>query len=399
MKLKIAIVVHGRFHAFDWARALLQRGHDVALFTNYPKWAVRRFNFPGERVRSFWGHGVLTRIVAKTRQGLLRSHEEWFHTLFGRWAAAEINNERWDVVILWSGVAEETLRLLSGRSTLKLLQRGSAHIATQARLLKEEEERTGAPQDRPSPWMVAREQREYELADAVIVLSTFSYNTFISEGYQQEKLNAILSGASLNDFRPAPQVIEDRCRRILSNEPLRILNAGNFSFQKGMWDMAKIIRSVERNRYNFRFVGSIPSEATTLATDLAHLATFIPKQPQSNLPIHYAWSDIFILPSIQDGFQAVLGQAAASGLPILTTPNGAGVDIVREGISGWILPIRSPELFVERLQWCDSHRDELASMARRIYLDFKPRDWPDVAADFEAVCLNKLQELSRTDRI
>jgi UDP:flavonoid glycosyltransferase YjiC (YdhE family) len=33
MKLKIAIVVHGRFHAFDLARALLRRGHDVTLFT------------------------------------------------------------------------------------------------------------------------------------------------------------------------------------------------------------------------------------------------------------------------------------------------------------------------------------------------------------------------------
>lgn len=398
MSLKIAIVVPGRLNGFDIAHALLQRGHDVTLLTNYPKWAVRRFNFPGERVRSFWSHGVLTRLVSRVSQGLLRNYEEWFHTVFGRWAAAEINNEQWDAVILWSGVAEETLRLLSGGPALRLVQRSSAHIATQARLLKEEEERTGAPQDRPSSWMVAREQREYKLADVVTVLSTFSYNTFISEGYQQERLCTILAGANLRDFRPCPQVIEDRCRRVLSDEPLRVLNVGNFSFQKGMWDMANIIRSVERHKYNFRFVGAITPEATALARDLAHLATFIPKQPQSELPTHYAWGDIFILPSIQDGFQAVLGQAAASGLPILTTPNGAGIDLVHEGMSGWVLPIRSPESFIERLQWCDSHRDEIASMARRVYSDFKPRDWTDVAADFEAVCLNRGRALSQTDK-
>lgn len=37
--MKIALVVHGRFHAFDFAREL-SRNHDVTIFTNYPKWAI-----------------------------------------------------------------------------------------------------------------------------------------------------------------------------------------------------------------------------------------------------------------------------------------------------------------------------------------------------------------------
>ena len=36
----------------------------------------------------------------------------------------------------------------------------------------------------------------------------------------------------------------------------------------------------------------------------------------------------------------------------------------------------------------NAHREELAAMVRRIYNDFKPRDWADVAADFESICLN-----------
>jgi glycosyltransferase involved in cell wall biosynthesis len=87
----------------------------------------------------------------------------------------------------------------------------------------------------------------------------------------------------------------------------------------------------------------------------------------------------------------VLAQAAASGLPILTTTNCAGPDLIREGKTGWVLPIRSPEAFIERLRWCDSHREELAAMVRRIYTEFKPRDWADVAADFETLCLTSLR--------
>ena len=63
--MKIAIVVHGRFHAFDLARALSERGHQVTLFTNYPQWAARRFGLGKVEVRSFWAHGIASRLVAR----------------------------------------------------------------------------------------------------------------------------------------------------------------------------------------------------------------------------------------------------------------------------------------------------------------------------------------------
>ena len=56
----------------------------------------------------------------------------------------------------------------------------------------------------------------------------------------------------------------------------------------------------------------------------------------------------------------------------------------------WVLPIRCPEAFVNRLLWCDSHRRELADMVQAAYHDFKPRDWSEVAADFEAICGEEL---------
>ena len=51
-----------------------------------------------------------------------------------------------------------------------------------------------------------------------------------------------------------------------------------------------------------------------------------------------------------------------------------------------MLPIRSPQAFLDRLRWCDSHRAELAEMVTAAYSEFRTRDWSDVAADFEALC-------------
>lgn len=385
-------MVQGRFHAFDLARALLQRGHDVTLFTNYPKWAVERFNFPSGHVRSFWVHGVVSRATESLRsRNVLSGAEDKLHRLFGRWAADEIQKEKWDVVHPWSGVSEEIIKALAPRDELVVVMRGSAHIRTQARILEEEESRTGISQQRPSPWIISREQREYSLADRVVVLSSFAYGTFLEEKFPSERLWLLPLGSEVNAFRPSGAVMEARCRRILAGEPLRVLYVGALSFQKGLWDLEIIVRSLSDQKFRFRFIGPVSPEAKKFIAKISPPAEIVSKQSQEALPNSYSWGDVFMFPTLQDGFAQVLAQANASALPILATTNCSGPDFLTDGENGWVLPIRSPEAFARRLRWCDAHRGELAAMARRIYTQFQPRDWSAVATDFETMCLNHLK--------
>lgn len=391
MKLKIAIVVHGRFHAFDLARALIARGHDVTLFTNYPKWAVERFGVPKTRVRSFWRHGVLSRAAGKLEQkNVLRFDEARLHSMFSRWAASEIEKEDWDVVHLWSGVAEDVMERMKGRPGLILMMRGSAHIRVQARLLEEEEVRTRVPQDRPSQWIIAREEREYGLADGIVTLSTFAFDSFLSQGVPGSRLELLPLASQIGFFRPLAEVVEKRCRRILSGEALRVLYVGALSFQKGLYDLASIVEGLHGKDFSFRFVGPAVQETSGLLSTLREKVEIVSKRPQHELPRWYAGSDVFVFPTIQDGYAVVLAQANTSALPILTTTNCGGPDLIKEGQTGWILPIREPAAFVERLLWCDTHREELAAMVRRIYEDSSQRDWNEVAADFEQICFRRL---------
>jgi glycosyltransferase involved in cell wall biosynthesis len=390
--LKIAVVVHGRFHSFNLVRALLQRGCDVTVLTNYPKWAAAGFGVPKDRVRSFWFHGVMTRVVERLGRRPTPHHAEaWLHSLFGRWAARQLKSEQWDVAHLWSGVAEESLKALGGAGTLRMVMRGSAHVRAQARLLREEEERTGIRQDRPSGWMIAREEREYALAEGIVVLSSFAHRTFADEGVPLEKLHLVPLGASLRDFRPVPEVIRVRQRRLLAGAPLRVLYVGALSFRKGLWDLARVVRELGGENFEFRLVGAVAPEARGVVSELRGAVTLPGKRPQSELPGVYAWGDVFVFPTIEDGYAVVLAQAAASALPIVTTSNCSGPDLVQEGGSGWVVPIRNPGAVVERLRWCEQHRRELAAVVEQVYEQFQPRDWSDVAADFEAVCLGGLQ--------
>jgi len=391
VKLKIALVVHGRIQAFDLARELIKCGHEVSLLTNYPRWAVTPFGVPRNVVRSCWIHGALSRLNLWLHQKLGFPYvEALLHTWFGRWAARQIRGKSWDVAICWSGIAEESFQALKGSRTVRFLERVSSHIRVQARILEEEQLRTGSHLEQPSSWMIAREEREYALADCIVVPSSFAHDTFLKQGISaKSQINPL--GVQLEAFRPDSSVVESRCERIRSGKPLRILYVGAISFRKGFWDILDILRRLEGRQFQFRLVGPTVPEVQACFSELRRLAELVPKQPQRELPRWYAWGDLFVFPTVEDGYGMVLDQALASALPVLTTTNCAGPDLIREDRTGWILPVRRPDLFVERLLWCQSHREELADKVRRIYEEYRPRDWAEAAKGLEALCIKSLK--------
>ena len=59
-------------------------------------------------------------------------------------------------------------------------------------------------------------------------------------------------------------------------------------------------------------------------------------------------ADLFILPSLEEGMARTALEAMACGLPVILTPNTGASDLVKEGVSGSIVPIRDPNSIVEK---------------------------------------------------
>jgi len=393
-KLRMAIVVHGRFHAFDLARELSRIGHRVVVFTNYPRFVVKRFGIAEQQVRSFVAHGVAGRVANKLLPlRLLRATDGLYHQAFGRWAARSVLRESWDAVVAFSGVAEETFRGLRDRPTFRVLQRGSAHIAEQKRILDEEAVRVGRPIETPSDWMVAREQREYELSDSIHVLSGFAERSFQERGIAPGKVFRLGLGVDTAGFQVDAETVAERCRRILSKAPLRVLNVGTFCCRKGAYDWRSIVERLQGGRFHFRFVGSVAVDATRLREQMNGQAEFRSKRPQSELPEEYRWGDVFVLPTLEDGFAVVLNQTLAAGMPLITTTNCGGPDLIREGESGWVVPIRDPDAIVNRLQFLEANREVLEAAVRTVAGTAPFFDWAETARLAEANIVSGVREL------
>jgi glycosyltransferase involved in cell wall biosynthesis len=394
--MRIAVVVHGRFHGFDLAKGLIGRGHDVSVLTNYPAPVAARFGLPRDSVRSFVWHGVLDRAARAAAVRLPRVYpERHLHEVFGRWAAREVSRREFDVVHSWSGVSLELLSSPGVLATPTLLMRGSAHIRAQDRLLSDEERRAGVRMDRPSEWMIRRETEEYARADRIVVLSSFARRTFVEEGCDPSVISVLPLGVDVEAFRVTPAARDARTARILGGGRLRVLYVGALSFRKGLLDLVRAAELLRGEPVEFTLVGPRMAESERLLATAGANVRLLPKRPQAGLPEAYAEADLFVFPTIEDGFGMVLTQAKAAGLPILTTDHCAGSDLVTDGRDGWIVPIRDAQALADRLRWCTAHRPAVADMARAVEVDYLPRSWDRVAQDFEGIAVDAMRTARR----
>jgi len=76
--------------------------------------------------------------------------------------------------------------------------------------------------------------------------------------------------------------------------------------------------------------------------------------------------DAFCLPSIVEGRALVMQEAMSQSLPIIITANTGGQDLITgEGGTGFLVPIRSPQVIAEKLSWMLDHRAETKEMGKK----------------------------------
>ena len=74
--------------------------------------------------------------------------------------------------------------------------------------------------------------------------------------------------------------------------------------------------------------------------------------------------DVFVFPSLFEGFGLVILEAMSQGLPVITTPHTAGLDVIADGEDGFIVPIRSADAITEKLELLAHDRRLLLAMSQ-----------------------------------
>lgn len=189
----------------------------------------------------------------------------------------------------------------------------------------------------------AQEQQEWILADRILCASEFVRQELVAVGGPAEKCVVVPYGVNVADFTAGI----GSCRRRLVGAPLQVLFVGGVGLRKGIPYLLEAMRQLKSAPVRCRIVGGWQVDQDTLRRHIPSNVELVGPILRSEITREYANADVFCLPSLCEGSATVIYEALAAGLPIVTTPNAGS--IVRDGVEGFIVPIRDAEAIAERL--------------------------------------------------
>ena len=325
--MKIRIAVHGRFHAFELARGLHRRRMLECLQTTYPRFAARRVVGKDVSLLSV-PYLEITRRFGD-RLGFSRTLDVSVAKRFARAVARSLTTSDADVLVGWSSATLEAIDVAHDMGMRVVIERGSTHIQHQTEVLSKVYRDLGLRGEITPPVIIEREIAEYEAADAIVVPSEISRETFLERNVAADKVFVNHLGVDTSQFAPPPS------RQRENNAPV-ILFVGALSARKGTATLFEAFSKLS-GRAELVCVGPIDAEFQKVLTKLPPgNVTLMGRVSRNDIHDAYKNADIFCLPSHEEGFGMVALEAMASGLPVILSDQVGAADLIEPNVDGLI---------------------------------------------------------------
>ncbi|MEM9543426.1 MAG: glycosyltransferase family 4 protein [Cyanobacteria bacterium P01_E01_bin.42] len=236
-------------------------------------------------------------------------------------------------------------------------------------------------------WKLERKERELSLADCIIVPSTAVARSLLNAGVEQEKINVIPFGSPHDYFQP----------KLKQDEKFRVLFVGRVGARKGVHYLLQAWQKLNLADAELLLVG-MNEIGDRYLEKYQDCFRYIPSVPHATLNQYYSSANVFIFPSLVEGLALVLLEAMACGIPIITTENSGGSDIITDRVEGFIIPIRDIEAIQEKLVWCYSHPQELADMGKAARKKAEELTWKLYRDRLSSLVVRVMGEKRQCDR-
>lgn len=209
---------------------------------------------------------------------------------------------------------------------------------------------------------------EIKMTDYFIVASSFTKQTLVENGAQEDKIFIAPYGIDTTKYpykkREVPKTVN-------------FVFVGSYTERKGIYYLLTAASRLEKEGYKFNL-------------NMTGRAKFNPemiaKYGLKNIKVHHDlsygelidllhFSDVFVFPSLCEGFAFVIIEAMSTGLPIISTTRTAGRDIVREGIDGFTISPSSVDELYEKMKFFIENPDQCPTMGNNAATMSKSITW------------------------
>ena len=198
-----------------------------------------------------------------------------------------------------------------------------------------------------------QKQREMELADVVIVPSTFVEQTI--KRFIEKPCVRAQYGVDTDSWQPPAEPKK-------TDGPLRFIYVGQLSIRKGIPILIEAWKRADLKDAEMYLVGSWLL-ADRMRGQLPSNVRYVEPCSKEELRKHYQSADVFVFPSFFEGFALVLLESMACGLPVVASDASGATDIVDAG-NGRVLPAANVEAWSEGLRQISASCENVPRMQK-----------------------------------
>lgn len=195
---------------------------------------------------------------------------------------------------------------------------------------------------------------EIKLSDAIICGGTFPQEC-VQRSYPQKQCFVIPYGVDKRRFT---------YKKNDKEKPTKIsfVYVGGVEMTKGSQYLLHAWNELDTDEASLKMVGDCGYARNELVmkTNIQYIG-FVLKE---NMPSMYHESDVYIIPSLYEGFSQSLIEAMSCGLPVIATECSGAKMIVKNGVNGFVIPAADVDALKDKIRWMIEHKNILSEMGK-----------------------------------
>lgn len=252
------------------------------------------------------------------------------------------------------------LRRLRAENCLIIREMINSFRGTAKAILDEAYDRVGLkPNHGITETSIEEERKELELYDFVFAANSLVESSLLEAGVDSRRIISTAFGWS-------PARFPRRGLKSPSSE-FTALFVGSICVRKGVLDLLSAWKR-SNVKGKLLLVGKIEEVIRPLLQPYVADSSIVFLDYTQSIEVFYRSADIFVFPTLEEGGPQVTYEAAGCGLPVITTPMGAG-RIIKHGMNGLIVRAHDVESLADAIKLLATSTDAREHMAKQAALD------------------------------
>ena len=393
-ELKYLILTSGKFHYFDIAKVLYERNQLFKIVSGYPWIKIKNEKIPKEFVKCIGQYQILNHFLRKVKYFNLNKiidNIDYINKKMIDKAGSIFNNDA-DILISSAQSGLNTGRIIKKKSKIYICDQSSGHINFENNIIGQEYKSLNYNKIlRSDSRMIDLALKEYEESDLILVPSKFVKSTFEESFHSKIFVNPL--GINTDNFFPINSIQNEK-------KSFDIIYIGGISIRKGIHYLIDAFNNLKYSNKKLHLIGSHVSNDFDFFKKKIDNDKIIVYGHIHNLKLNKILNscDVFVLPSVCDGYGMVVNQAAAAGCPIIVSENCGSSEFVSENNCGFIVPAQDSNSILNKLTLLLDNKDLRKRLSENAKSSSKNISWESYVNKLDNFLISfKNKELRRSE--